>query len=177
MTLNRLILLVGLILLGSFAAQAQKVSVGFDRAIDFSKFKTYYWTKGVPAKNPDIDKRIIEMIDQQMTLKGLTRASNSGDIAISYHASVMDTFDSATVARPGTWGPSAGSVEAAWRVVKGALIVEMKDSTNTSEVWRATATDTISNEPLKDPAKDIERANKKLQKVVEKIFKYYPPKK
>jgi hypothetical protein len=53
----------------------------------------------------------------------------------------------------------------------------MKDSTNTSEVWRATATDTISNEPLKDPAKDIERVNKKLQKVVEKIFKYYPPKK
>jgi len=112
-----------------------------------------------------------------MTLKGLTRASNSGDIALSYHAAVMDTFDSATVARPGTWGASAGSVEAAWRVVKGALIVEMKDSSNTAEVWRATATETISNEPLTDPAKDREKVNKKLQKVVEKIFKYYPPKK
>ncbi|HET6861790.1 MAG TPA: DUF4136 domain-containing protein [Pyrinomonadaceae bacterium] len=177
MSLNRVILFTGLILFASVTAQAQKVSVGYDHAIDFSKFKTYYWTKGVPAKNPDIDKRIIEMVDQQMTLKGLTRAGVSGDIAISYHAAVMDTFDSATVARPGTWGPSAGSVEAAWRVVKGALIIEMKDSTNTSEVWRATATDTISNEPLKDPAKDIEKVNKKVQKVVEKIFKYYPPKK
>lgn len=177
MSLNRLSLVGVLVLLVSFSANAQKVSVGYDHAIDFSKFKTYYWTKGVPAKNPDIDKRIIELVDQQMTLKGLSRASNSGDIAISYHAAVMDTFDSATVARPGTWGPSAGSVEAAWRVVKGALIIEMKDSTNTSEVWRATATDTISNEPLKDPAKDVEKVKKKVQKVVEKIFKYYPPKK
>ena len=177
MLLNRLSLLGVLILLVSISAQAQKVSVGYDHAIDFSKFKTYYWTKGVPAKNPDIDKRIIELVDQQMTLKGLTRSGNSGDIAISYHAAVVDTFESATVARPGTWGPSAGSVEAAWRVVKGALIIEMNDSTNTSEVWRATATDTISNEPLKDPAKDIEKVNKKVQKVVEKIFKYYPPKK
>ena len=176
MVLNRLSLLGFLIVLFSISAQAQKVSVGYDHAIDFSKFKIYYWTKGVPAKNPDIDKRIIELVDQQMTIKGLTRAASSGDIALSYHAAVMDTFDSATVARPGTWGASTGSVEAAWRVVKGALIVEMKDSTNTSEVWRATATETISNEPI-DPAKDREKVNKKLQKVVEKIFKYYPPKK
>lgn len=159
------------------SVNAQKVSVGFDHAIDFSKFKTYYWTKGVPAKNPEIDKRIIELVDQQMTIKGLTRTGDNGDLAISYHAAIMDTFDSATVARPGTWGPSAGSVEAAWRVVKGALIIEMKDSSNTSEIWRATATDTISNEPMKDPAKDVEKATKKLQKIVEKIFKYYPPKK
>ena len=177
MSLRRVILFAVVILLTSVTAQAQKVSVGYDHALDFSKFKTYYWTKGVPAKNPDIDKRIIELVDQQMTIKGLTRANGSGDIALSYHAAVMDTFDSATVARPGTWGASAGSVEAAWRVVKGALIVEMKDGTNTSEVWRATATDTISNEPLKDPAKDVEKVKKKLEKVVEKIFKYYPPKK
>jgi len=177
MSVKSVILLAVVILLASVTAQAQKVSVGYDHALDFSKFKTYYWTKGVPAKNPDIDKRIIELVDQQMTLKGLTRASSSGDIALSYHAAVMDTFDSATVARPGTWGASAGSVEAAWRVVKGALIVEMKDSSNTAEVWRATATETISNEPMTDPAKDREKVNKKLQKVVEKIFKYYPPKK
>src|SRR4030095_931344 len=90
MSLNRVILFTGLILFASVTAQAQKVSVGYDHAIDFSKFKTYYWTKGVPAKNPDIDKRIIEMVDQQMTLKGLTRAGVSGDIDISYHAALMD---------------------------------------------------------------------------------------
>lgn len=171
---RQLLLSVSMLFL-AVSAHAQKVAVGYDHAVDFSKLKTYYWTKGVPAKNPEIDKRITAMIDEQMSLKGLTRTTDSGDIALSYHATVMNTFESATVARPGTWGPRAGSMEAAWLVVKGALIIEMKDSTNNSELWRATATDTISNEPIKDPAKDLDKATKKLKKVIDKIFKYYPP--
>jgi|ERR1700752_50715 len=170
-------LLLLLLFVISSSAQAQKVAVGFDHAVDFSKYKTYSWTTGVPAKNPAIDKQIIALVDEHMSAKGLTRKDDNADMTISYHATVLNTFDSATVARPGTWGAGTGSVESAWLVVKGALILEIQDSSTKSELWRATGTDTLSNEPIKDPAKDADKATKKIKKVVDKMFKYYPPKK
>jgi hypothetical protein len=156
--------------------QAQKVSVGFDRAADFSKFKTYTWAKGSPAKNPQIDKEIIANIEQQLTLKGLQRTTENADINISYSAAVMTGFDEAEVAKPGTWGPRAGSSNQVWQIKKGALLITMKKGANSEELWRATAIDTLSNDANTDVTKDMDKARKKVRQAVEKMFKYYPPK-
>jgi hypothetical protein len=170
----RLCLLSSLLILFAVSANAQKVAVGYDRAADFSKFKTYSWTAGVPAKNPQIHQQIVAAIEEKLNASGWTRVNDGGDVLVSYHAAVVNTFDSATVARPGTWGPSAGSVEQAWLVVKGSLIVEIKNPGTNQELWRAAATDTLSNEP-KDVSKDVEKASKKVKKVVDKMFKGFPP--
>ncbi|HKE56358.1 MAG TPA: DUF4136 domain-containing protein [Pyrinomonadaceae bacterium] len=164
-----------LLLLVAVSVQAQKVSVGFDRAADFSKFKTYTWAKGSPAKNPAIDQEIIAAIEQQLTLKGLTRTTGSSDVSISYSAAVMTGFDEATVAKPGTWGPRAGSGNQVWQIKKGALLITMK-GVNNEELWRATATDTLSQDANADVTKDMDKARKKVRQAVEKMFKYYPPK-
>jgi len=155
--------------------QAQKVSVGFDRAADFSKFKTYNWGKGSPAKNPQIDQEIIANIEQQLTLKGLTRTTGNADVNISYSAAVTTGFDEATVAKPGTWGPRAGSSNQVWQIKKGALLITMKGGNN-EELWRATAIDTLSQDANADVTKDMDKARKKVRQAVEKMFKYYPPK-
>jgi hypothetical protein len=170
--------LVGALLLLSItiSVQAQKVSVGFDRAADFSKFRTYNWAKGSPAKNPQIDKEIIANIEQQLTLKGLTRTTDNADVNISYSAAVMTGFDEAEVARPGTWGPRAGSSNQVWQIKKGALLITMKKGVNNEELWRATATDTLSQDASADVTKDMDKARKKVRQAVEKMFKYYPPK-
>ena len=42
----RTLIAVAIILFLPLAAQAQKVNVDFDKAIDFSKFKTFMWAMG-----------------------------------------------------------------------------------------------------------------------------------
>ena len=168
-------LLSVLLLLIPLGVNAQKVAVGYDRSADFSKFKTYSWTKGVPARNPQIDQQIISIIDQQLEAKGLHRTNEKADVNVSYHAAVMTDFDQATVARPGTWGPQSGSMAQVWQIVRGALIVALKDPATDQEVWRATATDTLSNDASVDVSKDVGKATKKVKKAVEKMFKGYPP--
>ena len=177
MTRSNWILASLLLFLIVSSASSQKVAVGYDHAADFSKLKTYSWTKGVPAKNPDIDRQIISSIEKQLQAKGLTRVDDGADMLVSYHAAVMPDFESVTVARPGTWGPRTGSTEAAWQVVRGSLIVEMVNPATKQSVWRGNATDTLSNEgPSIDVAKNLDKSKKKVEKVVEKLFKYYPPK-
>jgi hypothetical protein len=146
MTIKMRWLCVSLLLVISPSASAQKVAVGYDRSADFSKFRTYSWTKGTPAKNPEIDRQIISLIDQQLAAKGLKRTNDTGEILVSYIAAVMTDFDQATVARPGTWGPRTGSMEQVWQVMRGALVVAMKNSSTNQELWRATAT--AMNQPL-----------------------------
>jgi hypothetical protein len=169
------VIVIALLLLTAGAASAQKVAVGYDKTADFSKFKTYSWTKGVPAKDPAIDRQIVSTIERQLEAKGLRKQGDGADLLISYHAAVVNTFDEATVARPGTWGPRTGSMEQVWQVVRGSLIVEMADGSTKSEVWRATATDTLSNEPITDTSKYINKVTKRINKVVEKMFNHYPP--
>ena len=177
MTKTNWILASLLLLLFVSSASSQKVAVGYDHAADFSKIKTYSWAKGVPAKNPDIDRHIIASIEKQLRAKGLNPVADGADVLVSYHAAVMPDFESVTVARPGTWGPRTGSAEAAWQVVRGSLIVEMVNPATKQEVWRGNATDTLSNEgPSIDVAKNLDKSKKKVDKVVEKLFKYYPPK-
>jgi hypothetical protein len=176
MSMKRHWLVPILLLLVAVSAQAQKVSVGYDRAVDFSKYKTYAWAKGSPAKNPEIDKEIISNIEQQLASKGLNRATEGADINITYSAAVVTGFDESTVARPGTWGPRAGSTNQVWEVKRGALLITMKKGSNNEELWRATATDTLSNDANTDVTKDMNKARKKVRQAVEKMFKYYPPK-
>lgn len=171
----KLLISAALLLVVASVANAQKVAVGYNKIADFSKYRTYSWTTGVPAKNPEIDRVVVDAIDRQLQAKGLQRVTEAGDMLVSYHAAVATTFDQATVARPGTWGPRAGSMDQVWQVVRGSLIVAMQDGKSKEELWRATATDTLSNEPNVDFTKDMNQTTKKINKVVDKIFSYYPP--
>jgi len=174
MLTKKFCMIVGLLLLAASQATAQKISSGYDRAVDFSKFQTYSWTKGVPAKHPEIDRQIIASVDRQLQSRGLRRVEDAGQMIVSYHAAVINSFDRATVATPGTWGPGAGSMDQVWQVVRGSLIVEIVDSTTKNELWRVNALDTLSNEATFNVSKDLDKATKKVNKVVEKMFKYYP---
>ena len=100
MVTKKVCLIVWLLLLVASQATAQKISSGYDRAADFSKFQTYSWTKGVPAKHPEIDRQIVASVDRQLQSRGLRRVEDAGQMIVSYHAAVINSFDSATVATP-----------------------------------------------------------------------------
>ena len=65
------LVLTGLLCLGAFAA-AQDVHFDYDRATNFSAFKTYQWvdSKAGGAPSQLMDQNIKRAVDQQLAVKG-----------------------------------------------------------------------------------------------------------
>ena len=61
------------------AARAQKVKVDWDRATDFSPYKTYKWTKIHTPRTPtqEMEKLIQNSTDVQLAARGLKKVENS----------------------------------------------------------------------------------------------------
>lgn len=178
--MKHLLLLLTLLVLATTVA-AQKTQVNFDKTADFSKFKTYSWTRGVPANNPVINKLITDTIEQNLAAKGLTKMDNGGDllvsvaVAIEYDVQVSHSVRGNTGSALETGIPVAASQP--WEVRKGSLLLAMEDPASKSLVWHGTATDTLRYAPTTDTQKDAKRMEKPVRKAVEKLLKQYPPKK
>jgi hypothetical protein len=73
----------------SAPAVAQKIKVDYDKSADFSKFKTFSWTRGAPPTNPLINQIIIDGVEQSLTAKGLTKVNDGGDLLISVAVAIQ----------------------------------------------------------------------------------------
>jgi hypothetical protein len=157
--------------IAAHAAWAQKVTMEFDRAADFSKYKTFGIRDGQlnsrnPALNSPLIKKQIEAdIEHDLTAKGLTRVDGPSDLNVRY------TFGSArkteVEAYPAGWyGFGTRYVRVPY--AEGTLVIDLRDPTTRSLVWRA-----IASEEKSDPTK-IEG---KLDDMVKKSINKYPPKK
>lgn len=155
--------LVGLGLCTS--AAAQDVNVDFDRQADFSKCATYAWAKGQPAESPLVDKRIVNAIDDALASKGMRKTQDQPGCYVSYQASLKEQ-KSLQVWETGAWRfrSGIGSVDVK-TVLNGMLVVDIADASR-QLLWRGVAKDTVSDKP--------EKNQKKLTKVMEKMFKDFP---
>jgi hypothetical protein len=158
----------GLLLLAAGSALAQKVSVDFDKAADFSKFKTYAWATGTPAENPLVHQRIVTGIESQLALKGLHKAESNPDIIIAYHAATdtqvsINTFGGGPF---GGWRLGSGTATVD-KVPVGQLVVDIGDAGARKFVWRGTASGTVSSKP--------EKNEKTLTTALTKMFQNFPP--
>jgi hypothetical protein len=71
------------------AAQMPKygVTVNADKNVDFSKFKTYTWTKGQPSAVKAIDAQIVAAVDRELGGLGMTKStSGPGDVMVAYYS-------------------------------------------------------------------------------------------
>jgi len=169
--------IIGLVfLLFAYPALGQKVDVKFDKTVDFSKYKTYTWAKGMPAKNPIINQMIIDSIDQQLAARGLTKAEADGDIQILFVAAIDLDLQITGVTWSNVSNPmgSLTNVGPPMNVRKGMLVVDMMDRKTERYLWRATAKETLTQSPSGDMAKDAQRVEKLVKKAVAKMFSTYP---
>src|SRR5712692_4792201 len=98
--------LVLFLLLAAGQSVAQKVSVDFDQAIDFSKYKTYAFTEGTPTPVTLTNQRIERAIAAQLAAKGLTRVESNADLTVVFHCSVTERTQFSTRSLDGWgWGP------------------------------------------------------------------------
>ena len=152
------------------AAFAQHVAVDYDRAANFKQIKTYSWAK-LHTADPIMDNRVKEAIDQELAAKGWSQVPNGGDIALVVveQTSVREQYDSFYNGFGGRrWG--GGMVDETTTVNNyevGTLIVSMFDDNSKQLIWRATASGDVSDSPQKKI--------KSLAKVLQKMFKNFPP--
>jgi hypothetical protein len=158
-------------LLAAHAALAQKVTVEFDQAADFSKYKTFAIREGRlnsknPALNSDLVKKRIEAdIERYLTAKGLTEVSGKSDLNVRYQ---FGTARKTEIERyPAGWyGMGTRVVRVPYS--EGTLVIDLRDPSTRSLVWRAIASEEKS---------DATKIEGKLDDMVKKSLEKYPPKK
>jgi hypothetical protein len=151
------------------AAFAQKIDMQFDQAVDFSKFKTFAIRQGLlNSKNPALSgelirKRIDADIEKYLSAKGLEFAGTGrSDLNVRYTLGAVRKAE--VEAYPaGWWGTRL--VRAPY--TEGTLVINLRDPTTQSLVWRVIAQEEKSN------ATQVEG---KLDDMVKKSFEKYPPK-
>jgi hypothetical protein len=162
--------LPALLLLAALGAYAQKITVEFDQAADFGKFKTFAIRDGqLNSKNPALNSELIKKqinaaIERDLSARGLQMVSGQSDLNVRYH------FGSARRVEVDTY--PAGWRGWGTRVVRvpyteGTLVIDLRDPSTRSLVWRA-----IASENKGDAAK----IQGKLDDMVKKSFEKYPPK-
>lgn len=164
------ILVPTLILLAASSALAQKVTVQFDPAADFSRYKTFAIRGGQlnsrnPALNSDLVKKRIEAdIEQSLTAKGLTMVAGRTDLNVRYTLGAVRRTQ--VEAYPAGWR-GLGTRWVRVPYAEGTLVIDLRDPSTRSLVWRA-----IASEEKRDPTK----LEGKLDDMVKKSLKKYPPK-
>src|SRR3954452_22329860 len=83
-------LLVLATLLCPVALAESAVKSSYLPGTDFSKFRTYKWVevKGRQHPDPSKDAQIKQLVDHQLTAKGLTKTDDTADLSIDYQVAV-----------------------------------------------------------------------------------------
>jgi hypothetical protein len=155
-------------------ALAQSVTYDYDRAVDFSKYKTYAWTRGTELPDELNHARVVRAIDATLVAKGLARVEPRADpdVLVAYHASFDNNLEitgSTNGFGPfGLGGDRWGSARVQ-PVLVGTLVVDISDARTSAVVWRSLASSDIR------PNDKPESRDKKIAKATEKMFKNYPP--
>ena len=165
--MNRLVL--GLLIAGS--AFAQKITVEFDQAVDFTRYKTFAIRGGQlnslnPALNSElVGKQIEADIESSLTTKGLVKVTGRSDLNVRYTLGTRRNVE--TEAYPAGWrGLGTRIVRVPY--AQGTLVIDLRDPTTRSLVWRAIAT---------DEKRDATKLEGKLHDMVRKSIEKYPSKK
>ncbi len=172
MHIRAYITVIGVALLGTIAV-AQSVNYDYDRSANFSKYRTYAWTRGTVLPDELNHKRVVSAIDSQLEAKGLFRVNEEreADVLVAYHANFDESVQingfSTSYGLPRFGGVSGTAT--AQKVVNGTLVVDLMDARTRSIVWRGSAERDL------DPSAKPETRDKNINKAAEKIFKHYPP--
>ena len=146
------------------------VKVDYDSGTDFSKYRSFGWLKGTSAPSDLIQKRIEHAVKSELTVKGMSSATGDPDLYVVTHASVgkQVRIDADTWGYRGRWRGGWGTTTVnVSEVPVGTLVVDLVDAGSKELVWRGMASQTLASNP--------EKSEKRIQKVVKKLFKKFPP--
>ncbi len=153
---------------------AQKVSVNYDTATDFSRYQKYAFLE---SKNPCgsiyCHEAILDNIQLKLAIRGLLPAypNEKADLLIVYNAGVKQTVSiqgydyeyGVTLLSSANDSREPELIEHA-----GTLVIDLVDARQNRLIWRGFATDTL--------VRNSESAVKRIESATKKMFAKYPPK-
>lgn len=149
---------------------AQKITVEFDAAADFTRYHTFAIRDGqLNSKNPALNselikKRIDADIGRALTAKGLEPGSGRSDLNVRYRLGSARRQELETY--PAGWR-GLGTRVVRVPYTEGTLVLDLRDPSTRSLVWRGIA---------REEKSDAEKIEGKLDDMVRKAFDKYPPK-
>jgi hypothetical protein len=161
----------------STTASLAEVKTDYDRAVEFSHYKTYSWGK-VHTEDPLWGDRIKAAVASALAAKGWTEVESGGDVSVmamemtEAHRTLQTYYDSFGGGWGWRrWGGGFGSgfgesttTEETYQV--GTLVIDLFDTNARKLVWRGSASDTLSDKS----DKNIQR----LDKEIGKMFEHFP---
>jgi hypothetical protein len=177
-----LLMLAGCLLLAA-PMRAQKINVDFDRDFDFSKVHLYQWrSHPIFERDPELRDRyftaiqlVMNATNEQLMKKGYRPVNSAPDVLLTFFVTAQDVKQTYTdLINPfGTgygwygWYAPPVWVTRTEQYLRGTLLMDMVDPNNFGLLWRASATDNIS---------DFRNRDKNVDAAVKKIFQKFPPK-
>ena len=158
-----------LLALVPLALSAQKITVEFDEARDFSDYKSFHLLNGtIHSRNPSLNnelvtKKIDALLRKRLTERGLTEVAEQPDVNVVYS---LGSGRRRQVERYGVGWRGTRTLVSSYS--EGTLIINLRDARKHELVWRA-----IAIEDKTDPMK-IQAA---LDDMVKKSVEKFPPKK
>jgi hypothetical protein len=160
---------------------AQKVQTGYDKTVDFSRYKTFAWIPStVPATNPVLATLINADIEHELNQKGLRKVDSNPDLLVKSYGGANDVAGGFAAEDPnytasggapmpgaGMWGGSLPPTPVP-QVMHGSITVDLIDARQKHLVWRGTAKGKMDYDKRE---KLLDQANK----AVSELFKKYPP--
>ena len=162
-------------------AHAQKITVEYDKSIDFSKYKTYAIDPVNNAPRPMLRLAIQAAVQDDLGKRGLTKVDSNPDLYVQMYGAI-DTDYTAHYHDPYYGGgiPPSNTRYEVWHTIpgtvtsvtipKGTMMIDLLDANKKELVWRGVAKQKLSDQ--RDEL--LEQVNT----AVEKMFAKYPvPKK
>jgi hypothetical protein len=151
------------------ACSTMTVNVDWDRSLDFSRYRTFAFQKGSPARRDFTQKRIEDAVAAKLQSRGFAlAAAGRPDLRVVTHVIVSraQRIDYTTYGWGWRWrgGPTVATVT---NIPIGTLVVDLVDTEQKEVVWRGQARDTIGSDP--------EERAEKLQEAVNRLFENFPP--
>ncbi|HEY7114651.1 MAG TPA: DUF4136 domain-containing protein [Thermoanaerobaculia bacterium] len=174
---SRVGLFLGILVVAALAACSSiTTSADYDKAANFSQYKTYAWKDTDQKQNELVENRIKAAVDSQLQGKGLKKVDSSPDLWVVEHVRLSEqtqisTFDSG-------WGYGWGwrgyggmgmSTTTVDKIPVGNLIIDLVDAKDNQLKWRGTASKTL------DPSASVDKKTEHVNEAVAKMFAGYPP--
>lgn len=160
------------------ACSTLETSADYDRATNFSTYKTYAWKETEPIPNQLLEQRIKSAVETTLNGKGLRKAPDGTDpdLWVVPHTRLnkqtqINTYNTGWGYGWG-WGYGAGmgtTTSTVSEIPVGSLIVDLVDAGKKQLVWRGTASKTL------DPDSSPEKKDQNIREAVDKMFAGYPP--
>jgi hypothetical protein len=175
MKLTRLTIVSSFLLCTAANLTAQRVETTYDHSTDFTGYRAYFWLRATTA-NAIWDQRVEDAVNSSLATKRFTQVPSGGQLAIlasqasEEHQKLVTLCDGVD----GGWGgggfgggPFCHASTTTGICSTGTLVVGIFDGHSGALLWRATTTNTLS---------DDSKANiKNLDKAVEKLLSHFPP--